>query len=768
MCLPGSARLSMADLKHIVMPEDANVELLAAVHDLQLVYKDRVEGCSLGVLPSGDTFAKQSIVLKLREPFDSTGAFRVERKRTMVVIEAASQEGLINGMYALCGDVFGARWYWSGELGLEYVNDVPVKFPEQRWGEQPAFFQRTLHPADTDFGRRNRLNRTYQFNHALGKVFTPKLYKTNPEVFSIVKGRKRSPRGHNGIDPQPNFAHPDAVAIAVDAAVSYFEQNPTSRSFSLSINDNILFDESELTRQQVAPLKYFRTRPDYTDYVFNFMNAVAVKVFDGAGLWQNENGEDRYLTALAYYWTEPSPTISLHPRVMPVLTSDRAQWHDSAYRLEDKTLISEWAHSGVERIATWDYYFGAPYPYPRQFNQWIVESLQYLNDQGVDVFFSQLPSAWGLDGGKAWLASELLWDTRQNAEKLLDEYYTHFFGAAAEPMRAFYETAEAHRNQNEGKADWIKFYKDEAGVGLFTFSVITDMRAMIESARHAVREDAHRLARVDIVSEAFSFTEAYAAFHQARITLLEGSLQRSADLEQRLEKYQFAKNWYEELAIRLVDMPMHKRLKTFKRQVQTDPSGMAMVTLAQMNALGSEEDVYGLRAWIEGKAVFRSTFTNVELNHEGRYELNFLGPELPRVTDWHFDFRPSQYLQVSAVEGSNSGIRVSGADILSIFRDEPVVPERSYLLDAKIAWKISPDNRTQIKLTWTDWDGKHLRIDLPLQLPWGDSEGTYHLVIPFKSPKRAYDVRIHLTTSRQYPGDFVELQEIDFGALYPR
>lgn len=766
--LPGSARLCLEDLKQVVVPKAAGAKLLAAVQDLQTVFGDQLVGSELSVSSEGSANAKQSIVLHLSEPKDSTGSFRITRERSRVVIRAASQEGLSNGIYALCGDVLGARWYWPSDLGLEYIGSVPDKFPEQRWLEQPSFIQRALHPVDTDFGRRNRLSRPFQFNHALGQVFTPKLYETNPEVFPIVKGRKRVPKGNNGTDPQPNFAHPDAVEIAAAAAQRYFEKNPRSLSFSLSINDNVLFDESKLTQRQVTPLKYFRTRPDYTDYVFTFMNAVATMVFDEEGMWQNENGEDRYLTALAYYWTEPAPTISIHPRVMPVLTSDRAQWHDPEYRAEDKVLIEGWADSGAERIATWDYYFGAPYPYPRQFNQWMIESLQHLQAEGVDVFYSQLPSAWGLDGAKAWLASKLLWDTKQDSGALLDEYYTHFFGAAAEPMRAFYEAAEAHRNANAGKADWIKFYKDEAGVGLFPSSVLAQLRGLIESARAAVQDDPRRLARVKIVSEAYTFTEAYAVFHQARENLIEGCLERSTDLAQRLDSFHLARAEYKATAASIIAMPMHKRLNTFSRQIQSDPSALANVILAQMARLEVEEDVYGLSAWVDDDETFRSTFTNIELSHDGRYELSFQGPELPRVTDWHFDFRPNQNLQVFGAEGTGSGIRVSGADILSIFRDEPVSAERSYLLDTKIAWKISPDNRTQIKLIWTDRNGKHLRTDLPLQLPWGDSNGTQHLIVPFKSPKRAYDVRIHFTTSRQYPGDFLELQKVDFGALYPK
>ena len=119
---------------------------------------------------------------------------------------------------------------------------------------------------------------------------------------------------------------------------------------------------------------------------------------------------------LAYYWAEQSPSIPLHPRVLPILTSDRSQWHDPIYRQEDKALIERWGKTEAEKIGAWDYYFGAPYPYPRQFSQWISESIPHLHKNRVDVFFSELPSMWGLDGPKAWLATQLLWDANADAD----------------------------------------------------------------------------------------------------------------------------------------------------------------------------------------------------------------------------------------------------------------------------------------------------------------------------------------------------------------
>lgn len=763
--VPSSARLSIAQVERIILPDFTNQRLVAAAEDLQDVYSDRV-GIRPEIVADGETSSKQSIHFQLSHQRDSSGSFTIQRKRTTLWVRAASEEGLVNAAYALCRDVLGARWFWPTDLGLEYFGRPPQKFAEGIWKEAPSFAQRTLRPVQTDYGRRNRLNRSFKFNHALADIFTPQLFETNREVFSVVKGRVREPKGNRARDPQPHLAHPKAIDIAAEAAIAHFSSNPAANSFSLSINDNVMFDESEQTQALVTPLKYFRTRPDYTDYVFGFMNAVAEKVFDEAGYWQTVDGEPRYLTALAYFWTEPSPSIELHSRVMPVLTSDRAQWHDSDYRAEDKALIARWADSGAERIATWDYYFGAPYPYPRQMSDWIDQSLKYLSNEGVDVFFSQLPSAWGLDGPKAWLASELLWNVNQDADALLDEYYTHFFGDAAEPMRAFYGMAESHRNQHEGRADWIKFYKDEAGIGLFPLELLAEMRGLLNQAKAAVEGDIRRAARVDIVSQAFAFTQAYAEFNQSRRSLVIETLAGSPSLDELLLNYEEKRAHYEIVSDQITAQPLHRQLNAFTRQLQSDPKPLTLVEMAKKGSLSPERDDFSLAAWLAEPARYRSTFQNIVLNHEEGYQLNFLGPELPRVTGWHFDFRAAQHLKITGVE-ADRGIHVSGADVFAIFRDEPVFPERIYLLDTKLAWRISPDNRTQIKLIWTDINGKRLRTDLPLQLPWGESDEVQHLVIPFKSPERAYDVRVHFITSRQYEGDYLELHSVDFGVLAP-
>jgi hypothetical protein len=766
--LQGSARLPVEAIEFIVLPTGRPDGLRSAADDLVRLLQPGSGGPPEILREEQLAGARPKNALYFEcvpSELELGGAFTIRRERTRVTIRSADGVGWVNGLYAIAESLLGARWYWSGELGFERVEPERADFPNRPWRESPAFVQRRFYPSNTDYARRNRLNRIYDFNHNLARVFSPELFQTNPEVFAERNGRRKPPEGSAGTDPQPDFTNPEASRIAARAALDHFRTNPESTSFSLSINDNAHFDTAPATEAAVSPLRYFRGRPDYTDLVFGFMNRVAEEVFEAGGAWQTPSGKDRYLTALAYYWTEGAPTIPVHPRVMPVLTSDRAQWHDPAYREADKALIEAWVAAGPARVATWDYYFGAPYPYPRQFNQWIAESLRFMADAGVDVFFSQLPAFWGLDGAKPWLGAQLLWDPYQDADALLDEYYTEFFGPAAEPMRRFYTRAEGHRNAAEGPAEWIKLYKDESGIALFTPEVLQAMRDSLDEAAASltgVENDAtatdfglspgRYAERVEVVSSAFRLSEYYAAMDRARQALVIACFDDAAESElvTRLAAFREARGrygaYFETYFAGAEYAPARRHLEL----PQSNPEGLA------------EARIHGL-----SERATRSLVDAPELRHRGYAERNFLGPLIPKLDGWNIDYRPSQHLSVeaSARSGGAAGLRIQGVDILSLFRTYPVVSNEDYRLRIDASWQVSLDNRIQLHLNWLDREGNLLASQIPLHWPIEERHEPVTIELPLRAPNNAYDLRVRLITSRQGRGDYLDISQIDFAVV---
>lgn len=781
--LPGSAQLSWAQVKYLVLPREQSGLLNSAVEDVIQVAASRE--FDLTVRDFGGVLPKNSLILQLSDDLPAVDdGFLLRRDRSRVWLDAADEGGLVNALYTLARDELGARWYWPGELGTEIVGPAPDKLPERRRRARPAFVQRTLYPVESDFGRRNRLNRKYSFNHNLARIFTPEVYQAFPEAFAEIGGRRPEPRRSPQVDAQPDFSSEAAIRLSAEAARGHFDKNPQANSFSLSINDNSLFDESEATEAAVSPLDYFRGLPNYSDLVFGYMNAVAEAVFEEPRYRETPGGEPRYLTALAYYWTEQSPAFELHPRVMPVLTSDRGQWQDPDYRAEDRALIRRWADSGASRLATWDYYFGAPYPYPRQFSRHIAASIPYLKEQGVDVFFSQLPSVWGLDGPKAWLAAELLWDSDQDAAALLAEYYDNFFGAAGASMQAFYEAAETRREAESGAAKWIKFYKDEAGIELFDSKTLQQMRDHLTAAAGAVAADPRRAARVRVVSEAFRYTEAYHSRHMARRRLVEASLRAIASGEEGAA-VRVAAAWVDReqahqafLAVRaeLLSDPMHAELSKFDSVLQSDPSALALSALAgaadrsktELQLDRREAAAWrATRSWQAGHSEKHILTENPTLAHSGSGYRNFLGPEIPQIGGWTIQYRASQGLKLASAGSESAGLRIQNADIVSISQTHPVVGETPYLLEVDAAWRVSPDNRTWVQLRWTNFAGETIEKTVPLRVPAADSTESGRWRFALNAPPNAYDLRVRVVANRQYAGDFLELRRVELSQLRP-
>ena len=136
--IPNSSRLELAAVREVVLPEGASEKLAAAVADLQVVWAERVPG-SAGLKLATGAPRKFSIVLEYRDvpawvrlwrPWP-VGSFTISRERSRVYVRAAGDAGLLNGVYALCHEVLGARWYWAGDLGKAYVGEVPRFFPER-------------------------------------------------------------------------------------------------------------------------------------------------------------------------------------------------------------------------------------------------------------------------------------------------------------------------------------------------------------------------------------------------------------------------------------------------------------------------------------------------------------------------------------------------------------------------------------------------------------------------------------------------------------
>ena len=401
-------------------------------------------------------------------------------------------------VYRFLQEEGGVRWFMPGELG-EHVplrKNWEVDVLDKR--ASPSFLSRNLSGLATEVERTwaecNGLHVLFEMGHNLHRVFPPELFGRHPDFFPMVNGQRRPPPARGRGAWQPCFANGAVAEYAAQRAAESLKEHPERTSFSLAINDHLQLCECPECRALVSPQR-FRGMPDASDLVFTFVNRAAAAC------------TNCMFTAYAYLWCENAPSFNLLSNVAVYLTADRSFWHDPAFRKEDEDLIRRWTER-CHWVGLYDYFYGTPYAIPRVFTTSMVESMKFAASVGVKGFHAELYPFWALDGPKAWLASQLMWDAGQDAAALLDDYYRTFYGEAAEPMRAFFEFCESHWRGQAGRTEWLKGYKSWQQFELFPAGARVEARAMLDRAAQAAREDTVRR-RVAFVSEGFRVTELY-------------------------------------------------------------------------------------------------------------------------------------------------------------------------------------------------------------------------------------------------------------------
>jgi hypothetical protein len=403
--------------------------------------------------------------------------FRIRTLGGRVYIEGATPEATAYAVAWLLQREGGVRWYAPGALGEVIPRRDSWILPELRVVREPAYVSRDISGVDEAWARHNGLRGRIEYSHNLNRVIPSTLGAAHPEWFPLFQGKRLLPTSKGDFNWQPNLLLPEVAERAAQQAAEAFALEPGRASFSLGMNDSVRFDQSEATQAAVAPLGYFRGKPDYSPLVFGFMNRAAGAL--GA------THPDKYLGCLAYFWCENPPAFPVSPQVVPYVTTDRTQFYDPAYRAADYALMSRWGRSGVRAFGLWEYAEGDAYVVPRVPHAMLAESVREGWWRGARGYMGECGPHGGFDAFKVWMLAQLLWEPDRPLAELEEDFFTGWYGPAAGPMRAFFARCEAQWMAQEGPPWWIKFYKQQDQVLLYPPEVCRELRALLEEAAAA-------------------------------------------------------------------------------------------------------------------------------------------------------------------------------------------------------------------------------------------------------------------------------------------
>lgn len=693
------------------------------------------------------------------------------------------------------GDV--ARAFMPGEIGREPGREPPGPSPR-------AYLTRAMyHVADEgekEWSRENELTQGLSFSHNLRNVFPPKLFDEHPEFFPLEDGvRFRPPEGTYFW--QPDVGREDVARYAAETARRFFDENPGAESFSLGVNDGLLFGESPELMKLVGPgmdpspdpghlgrerLKWFRDRPNYSPLVFTFMNRAADELA--------KSHPDKLLGCLAYYWCENAPPFPVRRQIVPFLTADRSQGYDPSFWREEALLQRRWvAAKGTApkaesekrkageagRLGLYDYLYGSGFLVPRIHTRLLAENLRRARRAGFTDYYAESHSNWGLDGPMLWLAAQLLQDPEQSPEALLDEYYRRFFREAAVPMRRFFERCERQWMTQSGAAYWLKHYRNESQADLFPSAVCRELRELLVEAARAAARDPMAERRVEFVSDAFGAAERLVAMQEARVALYRCVLrdERSwRDIAKLLGGFAAARNEFENYTKALREPePLAVASVQWRDYLQDDPVPGALLaigrTAAVANELATAKSVVAhddearsiLDAATEGGAELlrERSFEGILESAKRAAGLNY-GMALPR--SWLSLVEPSEHFEAVRVDGNPPLLRLRGNKNSQVYRWNAASPGRLFVARVAIRGKVSPSGVANLMLGWLGADNQHLGLQVA-RLPEGDWPQWVELELAAKPPEGASWAGVGLRVQNQAAGDWIEVRQFSLRAM---
>ncbi|KKR03542.1 MAG: hypothetical protein UT30_C0026G0002 [Candidatus Uhrbacteria bacterium GW2011_GWF2_39_13] len=425
-------------------------------------------------------------------------------------ISRYGETGILFAVYNFLEKFCGARWYMPGELGEVLPNRKTLEIPEKiAISKTPDFEYRFLYNCDfcddddsvlwyrrAGFGAPFPVNINHSFY-----ILCRKYKDTNPEYFALVDGKRDFSISCGG---RGNLclSNPDVLKAFVKEAREYFDTNPEQYIFPVMPNDGLVkICECPECQKQIDKEK--GNTGKFSNYIWNFVNKVAKEVY--------KSHPDKFIGCCAYrgYLDIPDKLEKLSPNVVVMICKTRRNYWDTEYKKRYNEMIENWNNKIKQgNLYCWEYYIWVSYvPYLRNvpvvFPRIIAEDFKFLRGKSKGDFIEAQTWVKGAKQRKAcfpglthlnfYVTAKLMWDTDTDINRLLDEYYSFFYGPASAEMKKFWEKAQELWSRDLPGRD-NEFY-----TRLYTVQEIDGLMKFLREARAKTVEGSSEQKRVDLI-----------------------------------------------------------------------------------------------------------------------------------------------------------------------------------------------------------------------------------------------------------------------------
>lgn len=500
----------------VVVPAQGNEKAKTAAAELQS-YVEKISGAKLLIVPDtaqvegpvvlvGSSKYTDSTLLKI--PSGLTAARREEGylidSRDNRLVLAGNDAGPYHGTEYAVYDFLkrlGVRWFMPGDFGEMVPKKDNITFPEIEIKEKPDFIMRNwwLH-AKPDLAEqerlwklRNRMNPDLMFmtpgdSSARNIIPEAQYFKEHPEYFAMNPDGSRNPY-------LPNLTNTKSVEIAAGIIKDYFRKHPEANSYGFAPDDGLPRDYNPETVKLNQGFTDLLGRPGVpaevsaTEEWLNFANQVTAEV--------RTEFPDVYIATNGYANRNMPPQgMKLNDHLIVMFA---AIWSCTIHAYDDPHCWQK-TRQGL-MLKRWSDLCNNVWVYGYQYQMLasaltllpetrkIRRDLPLMKKWGVIGFLDETRNVWAECGiPSRYLRAQLEWKTDADADAILKEFYSQWYGDAAGAMRDYYDALE-----DVIESTPMHGHEDRILPEVYTPKLMAQLEKSLAAAEKAADTDATRL-----------------------------------------------------------------------------------------------------------------------------------------------------------------------------------------------------------------------------------------------------------------------------------
>ena len=505
--VPKAALTASPDLKPDKVHDVPTVaaKVAAAARDLQ-VYVEKMTGAKLPIVGDDKEPAGNVILVgrsALSKAFDAkipTGLTPARAEEGFIILcqgnrllLAGNDEEIYRGTQYAVAELlhrFGVRWFMPTEYGEVVPKNATLEVADMEIRQKPDFKMRNWWGAmpqshlvpEWEWKIRNKMNPMTNFvampgDSSARSLIPAELVKKEPDLFA--KKLDGTP------DPfLPNLTNPKAALRAAESIKEYFKKNSKITSFGFAPDDGLPrdFDPKTVARNLAFPDMVGRlgvpAEMSMTEEWMDFANRVTAEV--------KKVYPKHVLTTNGYANRNTPPEgVKIDPNLWIMFA---AIWCDTIHSFDNPRswqtirqgqMLRRWCEL-CPNVFMYNYTYimlasgGSPVPLANKYRR----DMPLLKKWGVIGFNDEGRRVLAESGiAPPYLRARMMWDAGLDADAVLEDFFSNWYGPAAKPARAFWDALEKTLEETPmlGHEDRILPY-------VYTPKLIAELTKQIETA----------------------------------------------------------------------------------------------------------------------------------------------------------------------------------------------------------------------------------------------------------------------------------------------